>query len=35
MRLGGNAGVGMWNMGAGYLAGLVLWHSYRRGWLSP
>jgi MFS superfamily molybdate transporter len=29
------AGVGMWNMGAGYLAGLVLWHSYRRGWLSP
>ncbi|HUG36135.1 MAG TPA: putative sulfate/molybdate transporter [Candidatus Limnocylindrales bacterium] len=29
------AGVGMWNMGAGYLAGLALWHSYRRGWLHP
>jgi MFS superfamily sulfate permease-like transporter len=25
------AGVAMWNMGAGYLAGLVLWHAYRRG----
>jgi MFS superfamily sulfate permease-like transporter len=29
------AGVGMWNMGAGYLAGLALWHAYRRRWLSP
>jgi MFS superfamily sulfate permease-like transporter len=27
------AGVSMWNMGAGYLAGLVLWHAYQRGWL--
>jgi MFS superfamily sulfate permease-like transporter len=27
------AGVSMWNMGAGYLAGLLLWHSYDRGWL--
>ena len=27
------AGVSMWNMGAGYLAGLVLWHAFRRGWL--
>ena len=27
------AGVSMWNMGAGYLAGLVLWHALRRGWL--
>jgi MFS superfamily sulfate permease-like transporter len=27
------AGVSMWNMGAGYLAGLVLWHAYRRGWV--
>ena len=26
------AGVSMWNMGAGYLAGLVLWHAYQRGW---
>jgi hypothetical protein len=27
------AGVSMWNMGVGYLAGLVLWHAYQRGWL--
>jgi MFS superfamily sulfate permease-like transporter len=27
------AGVALWNMGAGYLAGLVLWHLFRRGWL--
>lgn len=27
------AGVSMWNMGAGYLAGLVLWHAYQRGWV--
>ena len=27
------AGVSMWNMGAGYLAGLLLWHAVRRGWL--
>jgi MFS superfamily sulfate permease-like transporter len=27
------AGASMWNMGAGYLAGLLLWHSFRRGWL--
>jgi MFS superfamily sulfate permease-like transporter len=27
------AGVSMWNMGAGYLAGLILWHAYRRGWV--
>jgi hypothetical protein len=26
------AGVSMWNMGAGYLAGLALWHAYQRGW---
>lgn len=25
------AGVAMWNMGVGYLAGLVVWHAYRRG----
>lgn len=25
------AGVAMWNMGAGYLAGLVLWHAFQRG----
>jgi len=25
------AGVAMWNMGAGYLAGLVLWHGVQRG----
>jgi hypothetical protein len=27
--------VGMWNMGAGYLAGLALWHAYRRRWIAP
>lgn len=27
------AGVALWNMGAGYFAGLVLWHLFRRGWL--
>jgi MFS superfamily sulfate permease-like transporter len=27
------AGVSMWNMGAGYLGGLVLWHALRRGWV--
>ena len=27
------AGVSMWNMGAGYLAGLLLWHAFDRGWL--
>jgi MFS superfamily sulfate permease-like transporter len=27
------AGVAMWNMGAGYFAGLALWHLFRRGWL--
>jgi MFS superfamily sulfate permease-like transporter len=27
------AGVSMWNMGAGYLAGLLLWHCFQRGWL--
>jgi len=27
------AGVSQWNMGAGYVAGLVLWHAYQRGWL--
>ena len=27
------AGVAMWNMGAGYLAGLALWHALRRKWL--
>ena len=26
-------GVSMWNMGVGYVAGLVLWHAYQRGWL--
>ena len=26
------AGVSMWNMGVGYVAGLVLWHAYQRGW---
>ena len=29
------AGVGMWNMGVGYLAGLALWHAYRRRWIAP
>lgn len=27
------AGVSMWNMGVGYVADLVLWHAYQRGWL--
>jgi MFS superfamily sulfate permease-like transporter len=27
------AGVAMWNMGAGYLAGLALWQAFARGWL--
>jgi MFS superfamily sulfate permease-like transporter len=27
------AGLAMWNMGVGYVAGLALWHAYRRGWL--
>ena len=27
------AGVSKWNMGAGYLAGLLLWHRFQRGWL--
>ena len=27
------AGVSLWNMGMGYVAGLVLWHAYQRGWL--
>jgi MFS superfamily sulfate permease-like transporter len=27
------AGVSLWNMGVGYVAGLVLWHAYQRGWL--
>jgi hypothetical protein len=27
------AGVSMGNMGAGYVAGLVLWHAYQRGWV--
>jgi hypothetical protein len=28
------AGVAMWNMEVGYVAGLVLWHAYQRGWLN-
>lgn len=27
------AGASIWNMGAGYLAGLLLWHAFDRGWL--
>ncbi len=27
------AGLSMWNMGAGYLAGLLLWYAFQRGWL--
>jgi predicted benzoate:H+ symporter BenE len=27
------AGVSMWNMGAGYLAGLGLWYALQRGWV--
>ncbi|MFI5342197.1 MAG: putative sulfate/molybdate transporter [Candidatus Methylomirabilales bacterium] len=26
-------GVSMWNMGVGYLSGLVLWYAFQRGWL--
>jgi MFS superfamily sulfate permease-like transporter len=26
-------GVSMWNMGAGYLTGLILWYAFQRGWL--
>ena len=28
------AGVAMWNMGAGYFAGLLLWHAFDRKWLT-
>ncbi|PWU20543.1 MAG: sulfate transporter [Candidatus Rokuibacteriota bacterium] len=28
------AGVAMWNMGAGYVAGLLLWHAFDRKWLA-
>lgn len=27
------AAVAVWNVGAGFLAGLVVWHAWRRGWL--
>ncbi len=27
------AGLSMWNMGVGYLAGLALWFAFQRGWL--
>jgi len=27
------AGVSLWNMGVGYLAGLALWHALQREWL--
>jgi MFS superfamily sulfate permease-like transporter len=27
------AGLSMWNMGVGYVAGLVLWYAFQRGWL--
>jgi len=27
------AGIAIWNMGVGYVAGLLLWHAFRRGWL--
>lgn len=27
------AGVSMWNMGVAYVAGLVLWYAFERGWL--
>ena len=27
------AGVSMWNMGVGYIAGLVLWYAFEGGWL--
>jgi MFS superfamily sulfate permease-like transporter len=26
-------GVSLWNMGAGYVSGLILWHAFQRGWL--
>ncbi len=26
-------GVSMWNMGAGYLTGLILWYAFQQGWL--
>lgn len=29
------AGGCLWNAGVGYLAGLALWHVFRRGWLAP
>jgi hypothetical protein len=27
------AGISLWNMGVGYVAGLVLWYAFQRGWL--
>jgi MFS superfamily sulfate permease-like transporter len=27
------AGISLWNMGVGYLAGLALWHALQRRWL--
>jgi hypothetical protein len=27
------AGVSSWNMGIGYLSGLLLWYAFQRGWL--
>jgi hypothetical protein len=27
------AGTAMWNMGVAYLAGLILYHAVRRGWI--
>ena len=27
------AGVSTWNMGVGYLAGLLLWYAFQRRWL--
>jgi hypothetical protein len=27
------AGISLWNMGVGYLAGLALWHALQREWL--
>jgi hypothetical protein len=29
------AGLAMWNMGAGYLAGLALWYAYQWRWIRP
>jgi MFS superfamily sulfate permease-like transporter len=26
-------GVSLWNMGAGYVSGLILWYAFQRGWL--